>query len=669
MPHGGTSTFYDAQVIEDGVLRKEPEYLTDFWTRHAVRFIEQQAQQDEKQPFFLFLSYNGPYALSRLLLREGRNRHAADYRNQPLLSFPREATHPWQLHNRDFHNNPISIQRVATEVSGVDDGVGTVMQTLQEQGFAENTVVIFLADQGWAGGHGGFFGMGDHTQPVTARDPMMKIPLIWHHPGRIKAGQRSQQLVANYDVMPSVLSYLGLGEQMPQQPVSPGTSFTSELQGAKTDQLHPAIFYEFESLRCVRTRTHKLVMRYPNGPDELYDLQQDPEEFNNLVTQPAAVALREELRQQLDTFFSTYASPQYDLWHGGGSQTVLYDGIEEELAQEVPVTPPDLPDGYQPHTFELPDGFESKLVAGPPLVTHPTMGCFDHQGRLYVCNNAGVNLSAAELEAELPNAIHQLTDTDGDGVFDRSTVFADRMTFPMGGVWHRGSLYVASPPSIWKLTDTDDDGVADERQILVDHFGYTGNAASIHGCFVGPDGRLYWCDGYHGHEFRDKDGNVTSKREGSYLFSCRPDGTDVRHFCGGGMDNPVEVDLTDEADVIGTVNILFTRPRSDCLVHWQYGGVYPHRERVLEELRLSGNLLGPVHDFGHVAVSGTARYRSGVIDHRWQDNYFATQFNQGRIVRVELDRRGSSFSAIERQFLSCNSRDFHPTDVLEDADG
>ncbi|MCA9061656.1 MAG: sulfatase-like hydrolase/transferase [Planctomycetaceae bacterium] len=669
MPHGGTSTFYDAQVIENGQIRTEPEYLTDFWTRHAVQFIEQQAEADDGKPFFLFLSYNGPYSLGRLLLHEGKNRHAEFYRDQPLMSFPREATHPWQLHNRDYHNNPVSIQRVATEVSGVDDGVGTVMQSLQQHGMDDNTIVIFLADQGWAGGHGGFFGMGDHTRPVTARDEMMKIPMIWRHPGRIQAGHRSEQLVANYDVMPALLTHLGLQDRAPVAPVSPGTAFSAALAGSADSNAHDAVFYEFEALRCIRTKTHKLVWRHPNGPHEFYDLQQDPTEFNNLFGQSQQRNVLSQLKSDMDAFFQTYASPQYDLWNGGGSQTVIYDGIDEETAQVEHVEPPAPPDSFQPHEFTLPEGFTAQLAAAPPLVTHPTMGCFDDQGRLYMCNNAGLNLSAQELESSLPNAINQLTDTDGDGIFDRSTVFADRMTFPMGGTFYRGSLYVASPPSIWKLTDTDDDGVADQREILVDKFGYTGNAASIHGCFLGPDGRLYWCDGYHGHEFHDREGNVTSKREGSYLFSCRPDGSDVQLFCGGGMDNPVEVDLTDEGDVIGTVNILYTRPRIDCLVHWQYGGAYPHRERVLEELKITGDLLGPIHRFGHVAVSGSLRYRSGVLDHRWQDNHFVTHFNQGRVVRVELQRKGSTYAAVERQFLACSNRDFHPTDIIEDPDG
>lgn len=677
MPHGGTSTFYNAPIIEGGKVRNEPTYLTDFWTEHAVRFIQQKSEAD--QPFFLFLAYNGPYALGRLLLQNGQNRHAAYYADKPLASFPREAIHPWQYNNRDYQNNPVSIRRVATEVSGVDDGVGRVMATLKECGVDENTVVILLADQGWVGGHGGFFGMGDHTRPLTARDGMMQIPMIWRHPGKIAAGQTSDRLVANYDLMPTLLTHLGIGDKMPNQPKSPGVEFTAEFTAKfasdrspanpPASRPHDAVFYEFENLRCIRTRHWKYVHRHPNGPHELYDLREDADEFENLAHQEAFAATRDRLKQQLDAFFAEHAEPEFDLWQGGGSQTRIFVGIDEELAQQPAAEPPPLSDGFSVPEITVPDGFTVELAAGPPLVTHPTLACFDDRGRLFVCNNAGVNLSAAELEEQLPNSIRMLEDRDGDGRFDRSTVFADKMTYPMGGAWHDGALYVASPPYIWRLADTDDDGVADQRQAIVKKFGYTGNAASIHGCFFGPDGRLYWCDGYHGHEFRDATGNVTSQREGSYLFSCLPDGSDVRIHCGGGMDNPVEVDFTKEGDMLGTVNILYSRPRVDCMVHWLYGGVYPHRERVLGETKITGDLLGPMHRFGHVAVSGTTRYRSGVIDHRWTDDFFVTHFNSGKVVRLNVQAEGSTYRATQREFLSCASRDFHPTDVLEDADG
>ncbi len=324
---------------------------------------------------------------------------------------------------------------------------------------------------------------------------------------------------------------------------------------------------------------------------------------------------------------------------------------------------------FVPAKFSVPAGYTIELVAGPPLIHHPTLACLDDRGRLFVADNAGVNLSAADLEKELPNTVRMLEDTDGDGRFDKSTLFADKMTYPMGGAWHDGALYVASPPNIWRLEDTTGDGIADRREILVSQFGYTGNAASIHGCFLGPDGRIYWCDGRHGHEFRDEEGQVTSKLAGSYIFSCKPDGSDVRIHCGGGMDNPVEVDFTPEGEMVGTVNIMFTRPRIDCLVHWLYGGVYPHSERVLRERKRTGELLGPVHKFGHVAISGTMRYRSGALDPAFKNSFFSALFNGGKVLRVELERKGSTFQATQREFVTGLSPDIHITDVLEDADG
>ena len=667
MPHGGTSTFYGAQIIENGKLRTEPKYLTDLWTEHAVNFIEQ--SKDADRPFFLFLSYNGPYALGRLLLREGRNRHAAYYADKELPSFPREPTHPWQFSNRDFINNPAAIRRVATEVSGVDDGVGQVMGTLAKYGLDDNTIVIFLGDQGWEGGHGGFFGMGDHTRPLTARDGMLRIPMIWRHPGKVPGGQESDLMVANYDVLPTLLSYLNLGDKMPAEPKSPGRDFAALLHGQAVDTWNDEVFYDFENTRAIRTANWKYIHRHPNGPHELYDLSGDRQEQNNLVQNERHAARRVELKQRLDGFYDRYANPKYDLWRDGGSQTVLFQGIDEELAQLETVEPPALEAGFVVPDIQVPEGYTVELAAGPPLVKHPMMAAFDDRGRLFIAGAAGLNLRTADLEEQLPNYIRMIEDTDGDGRFDRSTIFADKMTLPQGALWHNGALYVASPPNIWRLEDTDDDGVADRREILVDQFGYSGNAASVHGCFLGPDGRIYWCDGRHGHEFRDTNGKVTSKRQGSYIFSCQPDGSDVRIHCGGGMDNPVEVDFTDEGEVLGTVNILYSRPRDDCLVHWLYGGAYPHSERVLGEFQRTGDLLGPVHSFGHVAVSGMTRYRSGVLDRGFRDDIFVTIFNAGKVMRCELEREGATFLANQREFLSCSSRDFHPTDVLEDADG
>lgn len=320
-------------------------------------------------------------------------------------------------------------------------------------------------------------------------------------------------------------------------------------------------------------------------------------------------------------------------------------------------------------TIRVPEDFTIERVAAAPVVKHPMMANFDERGRMFIAASAGKNLRTADLEKELPNFVRMIEDTDGDGVFDRSTIFADRMTLPMGALWYRGSLYVASPPHIWRFQDTDDDGVADKREILGGTFGYTGNAASVHGPFLSPTGRIFWCDGRHGHELKDEAGNVTSRKRGSGIFSMKPDGTDVRMFCGGGMDNPVEVDFWRTGEVLGSVNILYRNPRIDCMVHWQDGGVYPHQEASIAELTRTGDLLGPITKFGHVAVSGMCRYRSAVLGEDFRDNLFTTIFNTGKVMRSKVERVGGTFRTTESEFLTSDDPDFHPTDILEDADG
>ncbi|QDV53819.1 PVC-type heme-binding CxxCH protein [Gimesia fumaroli] len=317
----------------------------------------------------------------------------------------------------------------------------------------------------------------------------------------------------------------------------------------------------------------------------------------------------------------------------------------------------------------VPEGFSIERVTNSELTKYPMMAGFDDRGRLFIAESSGENTRAPQLIKEPKSMIRMLEDRDGDGRFDKSTVFADKLTLPMGALWHEGSLYVASPPNIWRLTDVDDDGVADEREIIVDSFGFSGNAASIHGCFRGPEGRLYWCDGRHGHEFKDKSGNVTSKGLAARIFSCKPDGSDIEVHCGGGMDNPVEIDFTPEGEMIGSVNILMTRPRVDCLVHWQEGGVYPHFEDCVEEFKRTGDLLGPITRFGHVAVSGMLRYRSTQFGPEYQGNIFTSIFNTHKVIRSQLVRNGATYETKEEDFLVSDDPDFHPTDVIEDADG
>jgi putative membrane-bound dehydrogenase-like protein len=327
---------------------------------------------------------------------------------------------------------------------------------------------------------------------------------------------------------------------------------------------------------------------------------------------------------------------------------------------------------YQPPNITVPDGFVVELVAGPPLVHHPIMAGFDDEGRLFVSETVGLNLNNKDLDKQTPNHVTLLEDADGDGFFDKSTMFADKMTFPQGGLWHQGALYVCSPPGLWRLEDTNGDGKADKRDQIATGFAYTGNAADVHGPFLHPNGRLYWCHGRKGHEVYQNDGKtLVSKNKGARIWSCKPDGSDVQVHAGGGMDNPTELTITPEGDILGSVNLFYGRPRGDVLVHWLYGGAYPRHDQaaVIAEFPRTGELLKEIVNYGHVAVSGLTRYQSDAFGEEYRDNVFVTFFNTHKLTRTILTREGSSYSSRTEEFFHADSDGFHCTDVLEDADG
>jgi arylsulfatase A-like enzyme len=313
-PHGNSLGFYDQDVIENGRIRKEPGYLTDFWTDHAVRFME----QNRDRPFFLYLAYNGPYGLSGAAKEPIRNRHAAFYADQELPSMPRDSPHPWLHNHRDWMRDAQVRRKYAAEISGIDDGVGRVLETLRRLGLERDTLVVFTADQGLACGHSGFWGMGDHTRPLTAFDWTMSIPLIFRHPGRIPAGKRCDALVGTYDLAPSILRYLGheLRGSLPGRDMNP-------LFEGRSVEWDNTVFFEFENVRAIRTARYKYIERIHQAPNELYDLDRDPGERLNLVDNPEMAPTRAELRRRLHAFFSRHADPKWDLWRGGKSKSHL----------------------------------------------------------------------------------------------------------------------------------------------------------------------------------------------------------------------------------------------------------------------------------------------------------------------------------------------------------
>ncbi len=322
--------------------------------------------------------------------------------------------------------------------------------------------------------------------------------------------------------------------------------------------------------------------------------------------------------------------------------------------------------------FKLPDGFTIDRVAGPPMVDRPIVADFDEQGRLYIADSSGSNDNVQKQLVDRPHRIVRLEDTNGDGRFDKRTVFADRMMFPAGAMWRDGSLYVSAPPSIWKLTDTDGDGVADLRVEWFKGKTLTGCANDLHGPYDGPDGWIYWCKGAFARQTYERPGKPPFTTRAAHIFRARPDGTGIEPVMTGGMDNPVDVVFTPGGERIFTTTFL-QHPgggRRDGLIHAVYGGVYGKVHDVIDEHKRTGPDVMPVMThLGPAAPCGLVRYESETFGPLFKDNLFVCQFNMRKVSRHILIPDGATFKTEDHEFLSSTDGDFHPTDVIEDADG
>lgn len=323
---------------------------------------------------------------------------------------------------------------------------------------------------------------------------------------------------------------------------------------------------------------------------------------------------------------------------------------------------------------QVPEGYVIEVAADSTLIDYPMFSTLDEYGRLFVFESTGDKYKKTEDAISDPQfRINLLEDTDADGRYDKSTIFADKVGFPQGGVFYKGSLYASSAPDLIKFTDTNNDGVADEREVILSGWVLNVNANSLVGPSLSPDGWLYMTSAIEGFDVTTKEGKRL-KGETARTWRVRPDGSGLEWISAGGMNNPVELTYTEAAEPIGT-ETYFTDPKAgerDALVYWIEGGVYPKPNNNIkrDKLPLTGELMPVVSKFSRVAPSGIGRYRHRGLGDDFKDNLFSAQFNTHRVLRHKLIRQGASFRTEDEIFFWNNSNeDFHPTDVLEDADG
>jgi arylsulfatase A-like enzyme len=314
----GAGDYNDHKMIRNGVTEDTSGYVTNVITDDALVYIDAHAADDN--PFHLSVHYTAPHAPW-----SGHPQDIVDsYDDCPFESCPQEELHPWakvpeadaDAPHRSFRGlsnnlgNRESLKGYFAAVTAMDLDVGRILDKLEEKGLRESTLVVFVSDNGYSCGHHGFWGKGNGTDPVNMYENSIKVPFLATHPGVIPEGIVQSAMASAHDFMPTLLEYVDL--PLPDTNL-PGQSFLSALKNEHATGRDSVVIYdEYGYCRMIRTTEWKYIHRYPDGPNELYDLVNDMGERNNLVDDPAQADRIKDLRGQMEAWFTKYVVADKD---------------------------------------------------------------------------------------------------------------------------------------------------------------------------------------------------------------------------------------------------------------------------------------------------------------------------------------------------------------------
>jgi len=297
----GGGPYNDAPMVRDGELVTAPGYVTHAITDDALAYL--QSCDGREEPFYLSVHYTAPHSPWT-----GHPQEIVDsYEDCTFASCPQEEIHPWAVGHslsESCLGNREMLKGYFAAVTAMDADIGRLVDKLEEMGVREETLVVFVSDNGFSCGHHGFWGKGNGTYPPNMYENSVKVPFIISQPGRIAEGAVQEEMVSAYDFMPTLLDWLEL--PLPAGDNLPGQSFAPLLEGEGLGREEVVVYDEYGGTRMVRTREWKYVHRYPDGPHELYDLVHDPGERENLAEAPEQAECVRALKGQLEMWFARY---------------------------------------------------------------------------------------------------------------------------------------------------------------------------------------------------------------------------------------------------------------------------------------------------------------------------------------------------------------------------
>ncbi len=281
-------------------------------TDYALRFLE---DAPAGKPFFLNVGYiatHSPYA----------DEHhdpalVARYADASFADIPPYRPHPWHRNEGMMGGSNASAEDIRSRyrgyyaaVSEIDREIGRILAFLESSGQLDNTLVIYTSDHGCALGHQGFWGKGNSTRPLNMHEVSLRVPLLLRRPGQIPAGQVVEHCVDHYDTFQAICAWTGVDLSPHGERAYPGHSLATLAQTGTDPSWNDTRYGEYGDLRMIRTPAYKFVKRYPHGPYDLFDLQQDPAETMNRAGWPEYADIQDDLTQRLESWYAAHQDPK-----------------------------------------------------------------------------------------------------------------------------------------------------------------------------------------------------------------------------------------------------------------------------------------------------------------------------------------------------------------------
>ncbi len=352
---------------------------------------------------------------------------------------------------------------------------------------------------------------------------------------------------------------------------------------------------------------------------------------------------------------------------------VLAAGVAQLQVSEkdLPRVPPTEP-SRAASTIQIRDDFRVELAASEPLVASPVAIAFDENSRMYVVEM----IDYSERRDEQLGRIKLLEDTDGDGKFDKATVFADRLPWPTAIACYDGGVFVGATPDILYLKDTSGKGTADVRRVVYTGFGAATaklNVQQLFNSFTwGLDNRIHGALGGNASlvtNLAKPGGRPLELRNRDFSFD--PQTFDIRAESGGGQfgitfddagnkftcsnSRHIIADMYDEAAALR--NPYYTPPAPDVNIAVDGPAAEIYRIspdepwRVIRtQWRVAGLVSGPVEGGGRPSgyfsgAGGIMIYRGDAFPPEYYGNAFVTDCGANIVHRKIIRRQGLQFVA------------------------